>query len=89
MNFIKRVEAINNQTENKNAMLEEALNEYVNYCNSIPNFTGFPLTLQLKTLISARTKRKNVGPSYLHKQFLRVKKDALEKMHHNRSLLGI
>ena len=81
--FVRRIKAVNNQTENKIDVLKTILIEYDDFCKSLPDFKGYPMTILIDDITIAKTRRKNVSKHSIHKDFLRIKEDALFKITHS------
>ncbi len=80
--FVRRSKAVNNQTENKIDVLRTILVEYNAFCLSLKDFKGYPITMLIDDISNAKTKRKNVSQHYIHKEFIRIKENALFKIEH-------
>lgn len=84
--IIKKLEKINNQTENKIDQLKLALVEY-DTLQSQANLGGYQVSELIQAIDTAKTKRKNVSKKYIHGEFVRIKELALFRIKHNTSLL--
>ncbi len=81
--FVRRIKAVNNQTENKIDVLQKILIEYNNFCKSIPDFKGYSVSMLIDNIMETKTKRKNVSKRSIHKAFLTIKEDAIFKIEHS------
>ena len=81
--FVRRIKALNNQTENKIDVLKTILIEYNDFCKSLPDYKGYSVVTLIDDITHAKTKRKNVSKHSIHKDFLRIKEDALFKIEHS------
>lgn len=85
--IIKKIENINNRTENKIDQLLIAIMEYDEIIKNLDNFNGFQVSEFIQQIIEAKNKRKNVSRKYIHGQFLRIKDLVLFRLKHNYSIL--
>lgn len=80
--FVRRIKAVNNQTENKIDVLQKILIEYNDFCKFFPDFRGYSISMLIDKITEAKTKRKNVSKRSIHQAFLTIKEDALFKIEH-------
>lgn len=85
--FVRDIKAVNNQTENKIDVLKKILVKYDEFCKTIADFKGYPVTGLIEDINLAKTRRKNVGKHSIHIDFLKIKEDALFKVKHNYSII--